>query len=124
VNSTSERAINTSEQRIVHTTRTKAHCTTDDKLLGSTAKLSRFTAVAFEQSAKSLFASNVGERNCRPFVRVRFGLSLFAFLRADPFVVQALLRSFLKIMDSELLAKNIHVLVTEDDEMVKLGKFG
>ena len=111
--------VSTSEQRIVHAMRTKAHCRMKERLSEPAAKLRRFAAVAFEKSTKSLFASNFGERDCRRLIHLRFGLSLSGFRLADQFVVQALVRSFFVVVDFELLAQDIHVLVSKDDEMIE-----
>ena len=90
-----------------------------ERLSEPAAKLRRFAAVAFEKSTKSLFASNFGERDCRRLIHLRFGLSLSGFRLADQFVVQALVRSFFVVVDFELLAQDIHVLVSKDDEMIE-----
>jgi hypothetical protein len=83
-------------------------------------ELSRFAAVAFEEPAKPLFATNVRQGNCGRFSRLRSRpLPFGRFSHRDQLILEALVWPFLVIVDFEFLAQNIHMLVTEDDEVIK-----
>lgn len=82
--------------------------------------LSRFSAVALQQSTKSLYATNLRNRYQNRSRRLRIGLgSLLEFRTNDQFVIQPLMRPLLVIVFLELFAKNVHVPVTKDDEVIE-----
>ncbi len=89
----------------------------DDGSFCNATELGRNARVAFEQSAESLFTSNVAQADR---IDIKFGLLPFLSWRfLNQFVFQALMRSFKMIMILEFLAKDIHVLVPENYKMVQ-----
>lgn len=76
---------------------------------------SRFSAIAFEKPAKSLFAANLRKRNGHRLARIR----LCPLRLQDQVIIEPLVRPFFVIVLDEFTAKDVHVLATKDDEMIK-----
>jgi hypothetical protein len=82
--------------------------------------LSCSSTVAIKQTTESLFATNLRNGNRDWFRRPRFGFASLRTVRSDnQLVLKPLMRSFFVIMDFKFLAKNIHVLVPKNDEMIQ-----
>ena len=82
------------------------------------SQLSRhLAAVAFKQSAESLLALNLAERNDLSLDIAPLGVRPHSLLwRGNWFILQQLLRAFLAIVGQLLLANVVHVLIPKDHE--------
>ena len=76
-------------------------------------------AVVLYKATKSLFAANFAKSNCVWWFRNLFGPFAFVANGSDRFIVETLVGTFEMIVIDEFLAKDVHVLVTEDYEIVQ-----